>query len=67
MISELLDKDAVEKVIGGDTHTKKKKLAPQSCVAAVQPRAERPTGYKQFGTGLVVAVGVHGIGERMNV
>lgn len=56
-----------KKWLGGTKIKNKKRLAPQSCVAAVQSRAQRPTGYKQFGTGLVVAVGVHGIGEGMNV
>lgn len=43
------------------------RLAPQSCVVAVQARTERSTCYKQLGAGVVVAVGVHRVGEGMNV
>lgn len=45
----------------------KKRLAPQSCVVAVQARTERSTCYKQLGARVVIAVGVHCIGEGMNV
>lgn len=44
-----------------------KRLAPQSCVVAVQARTERATRYKQLGARVVVAVGVHCVGEGMNV
>lgn len=44
-----------------------KKLAPQSCVVAMEIRTARSTCYKQFGAGVVIAMGVHRIGERMNV
>lgn len=44
-----------------------KRLAPQSCVVAVQAGTERSTCYKQLGTRVVIAVGVHCIGEGMNV
>lgn len=44
-----------------------KKLAPQSCVVAMQARTERSTCYKQLGARIVIAVGVHRIGEGMNV
>lgn len=43
------------------------RLAPQSCVVAVQAGTERPARYKQLGAGVVVAVGVHRVGEGMNV
>lgn len=46
---------------------KTKRLAPQSCVVAVQARTEWPTRYKQLGARVVVAVGVHRVGEGMNV
>lgn len=45
----------------------KKRLAPQSCVVAVQAGTERSTCYKQLGARVVIAVGVHCIGEGMNV
>lgn len=45
----------------------RKRLTPQSCVVSVQARAERPTGYEQLGTRVVIAVGVHSVGEGMNV
>lgn len=44
-----------------------KRLAPQSCVVAVQAGAERSTRYKQLGARVVVAMGVHRVGEGMNV
>lgn len=44
-----------------------KRLAPQSRVVAVQAGTERSTSHKQLGARVVVAVGVHRIGERMNV
>lgn len=43
------------------------RLAPQSCVVSVQARAERSTCYKQLGARVVVAVGIHSVGEGMNV
>lgn len=43
------------------------RLAPQSCVVAMQARAEWSTCYKQLGAGVVVTVGVHRVGEGMNV
>lgn len=51
-----------DKVMG-----EKKRLAPQSCVVAVQARTERSTCYKQLGARVVIAVGVHCIGEGMNI
>lgn len=44
-----------------------KRLAPQSCVVAVQAGTERSAGYKQLGAGVVVAVGVNRVWEGMNV
>lgn len=44
-----------------------RKLAPQSCVVAVQAGAQRPACYEELGAGLVIAVGVHCVGEGMNV
>lgn len=44
-----------------------RKLAPQSCVVAVQAGAQRPACYEELGAGLVIAVGVHRVGEGMNV
>lgn len=43
------------------------RLAPQSCVVAMQARAEWSTCHKQLGAGVVVAMGVHRVGEGMNV
>lgn len=43
------------------------KLTPQSCVVAVQARTEWSTCYKQLGAGVIVAVGVHCVGEGINV
>ncbi len=43
------------------------RLAPQSCVVAVQARTEWSTCYEQLGARVVVAVGVHCVGEGMNV
>lgn len=61
-LSRNLDKDVV---MGAKEHTKR--LAPQSGVVAVQAGAEGPTCHEQLGAGVVVAVGVHGVGEGMNV
>ncbi len=44
-----------------------KRLAPQSCVVAVQAGTEWSTCYEQLGARVVVAVGVHRVGEGMNV
>lgn len=44
-----------------------RKLAPQSCVVAVQAGAQRPACHEELGAGLVIAVGVHRVGEGMNV
>lgn len=57
-----LDEDVVRRVM-----EETERLAPQSCVVAVQAGAERPTCYKQLGARIVVAVGVHRVGEGMNV
>lgn len=40
-----------------------KGLTPQPCVVPVQARTERSTCYEQLGAGVVVAVGVHRVGE----
>lgn len=45
----------------------RERLAPQSCVVSMQAGAERSTGYKQLGTRVVVAVGVHCVGEGLDV
>lgn len=44
-----------------------KKLAPQSCVVAMETRTERSTCYKQLGARVIIAVGVHRVGKGMNV
>lgn len=44
-----------------------RKLAPQSSVVAMQAGAERSACYKQLGAGVIVAVGVHSVGEGMDV
>lgn len=43
------------------------RLAPQSCVVAMQARTEWSTCYKQLGARVVIAVGVDCVGEGMNV
>lgn len=60
--SKNLDEDVVTRVM-----EETERLAPQSCVVAVQAGTERATCYKQLGAGVVIAVGVHGVGEGMNV
>ena len=42
-------------------------LAPEPCVVSVQAGAEWTTGHKQLGARVVVAVGVDGVGERVDV
>lgn len=42
-------------------------LAPQAGVVAMQARAQRATRHEELGARLVVAVGVHCVGEGMNV
>ena len=42
-------------------------LAPEPCVVPMQAGAERTTGHKQLGAGVVIAVGVDGVGERVDV
>lgn len=44
-----------------------KRLAPQSCVVAVQARTEWSACHEQLGARVVVTVGVHCVGEGMNV
>lgn len=44
-----------------------RKLAPQSSVVAVQAGAQRAACYEELGAGLVIAMGVHRVGEGMNV
>lgn len=60
--SKNLDEDVVTRVM-----EETERLAPQSCVVAVQAGTERATCYKQLGAGVVIAVGVHSVGEGMNV
>lgn len=42
-------------------------LAPQACVVAVQAGTQRAACHEELGPWLVVAVGVHRVGEGMNV
>ena len=42
-------------------------LAPEPCVVPVQAGAEWTPGHKQLGARVVVAMGVDGIGERVDV
>lgn len=58
-LSKNLDEDVVMEEM--------ERLAPQSCVVAVQAGTEWSARYKQLGAGVVVAVGVHSVGEGMNV
>lgn len=44
-----------------------KRLAPEACVVAVEAGAKRSTGNEQLGARVVVAVGVHSIGEGVDV
>lgn len=61
-LSKNLDEDVVI-----ERWEETKRLAPQSCVVAVQAGTERSTCYEQLGARVVVAVGVHRVGEGMNV
>lgn len=44
-----------------------KRLAPESCVVSMEAWAQRATGHKELGAGVVVAVRVHSIGEGVDV